>query len=124
MKLTVELGHRLPVLFWLNLFLFVFLFVGEKGCQYFSFFLGERLFFLPKFLLQGKIYLSATSLWWKTVFFHCSPTPLLPPSPASISPLFLFRKGQASHEYKQSMAYQVEVELISFLCIKAGRGNH
>lgn len=80
-RLTVKLRHRLPVLFWLNLSLFVFLFVGEKGCPYFSFFLGRGCF-IPKFLLQG------TSLWWITLFSQSSSTPLLP-LPPTRHPLLL-----------------------------------
>lgn len=50
-----------------------------------------------------------------------SPTSSL--SPISAPTLFLFRKEQAFYGHQQSLGYQVEEGLRSFLCIKAGQGN-
>ena len=47
-------------------------------------------------------------------------SPLLPQSTPS---LFLFRKGQASRGYHQSMIYQVKVRLRTSPCIMVGQGS-
>lgn len=47
--------------------------------------------------------------------------PLLPPT--QFTPLFLFRKGQVSHEYQQNMAYKTAVKLSTSSCVKAKQGD-
>lgn len=56
------------------------------------------------------------------------PPPISPPIPSPFSPppstppLFLFRKGQATHGYQESMAYQFGRTML-LPCVKAGQGN-
>ena len=44
------------------------------------------------------------------------------PSPSPSIPLFLFRKGQASHGYKPNIAYQVAVRVGTSTSLKAAQG--
>lgn len=70
-------------------------------------------------------------LSFTTSHLQCPRPPSLPVPPQSPSgltpqttpPLFLYRKGQVSHEYHQNTAYQIEVRLSPLPCIKAGQGH-
>lgn len=58
------------------------------------------------------------------LFFHSilyPPPPLY--SPIYYSPVFLFRKGHASHGRQERKAYEVELGLSSSPCIKTLHGN-
>lgn len=80
-------------------------------------------FITPSFFIS-KVYslfyiLTAVSL---PLFPFHPPTSPLQPNPHA-SPLFLYRKGQASLGYRQSIAYTTEVGLSSSPSIKAVQGN-
>lgn len=55
--------------------------------------------------------------------FHAPLPHLSSAPPPSATPLFLYKKGQASHGSQQSMTCQVEVRLSTSLCIQPERGN-
>lgn len=97
----------------------------EMGC-------GDLFFFLVSWPLvhEDKEAETLTESFFRfilhTDWFPLPPLLPVPPSPypsPSTLPLSPCKEGQASHGHEKSTAHQVEVELSSPPCVKAGQGN-
>lgn len=83
---------------------------------------GISIFNKSIYLCMYCVFIYFFTAWpWVSLSLHLVPLP--PPSISTPHPPFLFRKGQASHEYQQKITCQAVVRVNSSPYIKAGKDD-